>query len=244
MIIKPDHISSKYYDNFLSYQIESGINDRIYHLYQRVKKLGLRSGSSVLEIGCGIGSLTSLLSKKIKHGNYEAMDASQKSIDFAEKHLRNSKLALTACDVLEYTPIHQPFDFILMFDVMEHIPKENYELLFSKISGWMNDQSILVINIPNPEYILYDQRNQPDVLQEIDQPVYIDRLLTVGKNTLLDLSYFETYSIWVKNDYQFLILKKHSAFKEVKMAETKTVLEKTLNRLKREWKNHRYTYPQ
>ena len=237
------YTSNSFYDTFISYQIESGINDRIYHVYRQVKKLGLRSDSSVLEIGCGIGSLTSLLVKKVKHGTYEALDASHKSIDFARKRLRNSKLVFTACDVMEYTPIHQPFDFILMIDVLEHIPKENYGLLFSKISGWMNDQSVLVINIPNPEYILFDQRNQPDVLQEIDQPVFVDELLPICKNTSLDLVHFETYSIWVKGDYQFLVFKKHSSFKEIQIAGTRTFFEKAINRLHREWKKYRHPYP-
>jgi cyclopropane fatty-acyl-phospholipid synthase-like methyltransferase len=197
----------------------------------------------VLEIGCGIGSLTSLLIKKINHGTYEALDASRKSIDFAKKHLCNSTLVFTACDVMEYTPIHQPFDFILMIDVLEHIPKENYRLLLSKISGWMHDQSVLVIHIPNPEYILYDQANQPGVLQEIDQPVYVDELLPICKNTFLDLVHFETNSIWVKNDYQFLVFKKHSSFKEIKIAGTRTFFEKAINWLHRKWKKYRHPYP-
>ena len=71
----------EFYDNFIAYQIESGNNDRIYSCYKRMKKHGIHNNSSVLEIGCGIGVLTYLLSRKIKNGTIESMDLSEKSID-------------------------------------------------------------------------------------------------------------------------------------------------------------------
>jgi len=77
--------SPEFYDNFISYQIESGVNDRIYDCYKRMKKQGINNNSSVLEIGCGIGVLTYLLSRKIKKGVIEAIDLIEKSVDYAKK---------------------------------------------------------------------------------------------------------------------------------------------------------------
>ena len=241
--MKSKNTGGNFYDDFVKYQIESGINDRIYHLFQQVKTVGLKPNSKVLEIGCGIGSLTYLLNKKVRHGKYEAVDISPKSIEYAKKHLLKLNLSLTAGNILDYDPTNQPFDFILMFDVLEHIPSENYESLFSKISAWMNEQSMLLINIPNLNYILYDQEHQPEVLQEIDQPVFIDQLTLVFKTVLLELIHFETYSVWVKDDYHFLMVRKNSPFKEVKVSDTRNIFDKIINRLGREWRKYRYNYP-
>ena len=76
---------SEFYDNFITYQIKTGINDRIFGLYKRVCSLSISNNDRILEIGCGIGSLTYLLSQKVKKGKIEAIDISPKSIEFAKK---------------------------------------------------------------------------------------------------------------------------------------------------------------
>ena len=78
----------------------------------------------------------------------------------------------------------------------------------------MNENSLLLVNIPNPNYIIYDQKHNPQALQETDQPIFTDRLANVLAMASLEIEYLETYSIWVKNDYQFLIIKKRKEFVE------------------------------
>lgn len=64
----------EFYDAYVSRQQESGINDRIYGLYKRLIKSGLNKNSNVLELGCGIGAMTYLLSRMVKTGIVEAVD--------------------------------------------------------------------------------------------------------------------------------------------------------------------------
>src|SRR5450631_2039103 len=130
--------SAEFYDDFISYQINSGINDRIYQLYKRLCRLGISSDTNILEIGCGIGTLTYLLSCKIKRGRIEAVDISKKSIEFAQSNLNRPNILFFAADILEFKPGFSGFDFLLLFDVIEHIPEEDHITLFRKISGWMN----------------------------------------------------------------------------------------------------------
>jgi len=127
----------------------------------------------VLEIGCGIGTLTYLLLKKIRTGRIESVDISPKSIAFAQQHLKAANLTFHTADFLGFEPQYKLFDRILLFDVLEHIPLEQHGRVFQRINRWMSDESLLLINIPNPAYILYDQKNNPAALQETDQPVYI-----------------------------------------------------------------------
>ena len=56
----------EFYDPFYSKKENIVINDRIYNLFKRVKKAGINTNSSVIELGCGAGGLTFLLSKVIK----------------------------------------------------------------------------------------------------------------------------------------------------------------------------------
>src|ERR1035437_7967928 len=121
-----------FYNNFMSYQIKSGINDRIYNLKKRLDKLGIKNYSNILEIGCGIGSMTYLLTRKVRRGKIESVDISPESINYAKQHLKRPNLQLTSADVMQYEPVNHPFDYILMFDALEHIPIENHALLRSE----------------------------------------------------------------------------------------------------------------
>ena len=104
----------EFYDNFITYQIESGINDRIYSCYKRMKKLRIDTNSSVLEIGCGIGVLTYLLSRKIKNGTIESMDLSEKSVAYASKHILQKNISFSASNIFDFSPKKKQFDFITL----------------------------------------------------------------------------------------------------------------------------------
>ena len=235
--------SAEFYDKFITYQAESGINDRIYGLYRRLCQTRLTADNSLLEVGCGIGTLTYLLLQKITRGKIEATDISPASIAFAQKYLRAANLTLSAADILHFEPQSKIFDRVLLFDVLEHIPVEQHAAVFQRISKWMNNDSLLLINLPNPAYILFEQKHNPSALQETDQPVYLDALSAAMGAALLDIKSVETYSVWVKDDYQFLIARKRREFKEVLLRDHRNLFQKGIVWLGRKWRKLRFPYP-
>lgn len=235
--------SSQFYDEFINYQIQTGINDRIYSLYKRLCSIGISERTNILEIGCGIGSLTYLLSGKIRKGTIEAVDISSKSIEYAKKNIVRPNVHFYASDILGYKPEHSGFDFVLLFDVLEHIKEEEHTILFQKIAEWTHPGSILLINLPNPYYILFDQKNQPQVLQEIDQPIFIDKLATHLSEAFWNIEYFETYDVWVKSDYQFLKASKKAEFTETLLSLKRSKYEKVIYHLSKILRKLYYKYP-
>ncbi len=238
--------SAKFYDEFITYQVKSGINDRIYSLYKRLLKDGLTTDMNILEIGCGIGVMTYLMSRKVKNGKIEALDLSPKSIEYAQSNLKQSNIEFTAANILdskEFLPRNGPFDKITLFDVIEHIPLDDHPELFQKISGWMDDDSSLLINIPNPRSIIYDQEHNPDALQEVDQAIFLDQLTSNLSKASLEVEQFETYSIWMKNDYNFIVVKKCKDFEEHLLRDQQTIKEKIILRLKRDFRRISNRYP-
>jgi len=235
--------SAEFYDNYLSYHIRSGINDRIYFLYKRLKKIGLDKSDKVLEIGCGIGALTFLLSKIITTGKIEAIDISPRSIAFAQEHIKSKQVFFLTQDVLNFIPSSTSFDKILLFDVLEHIPADDHPAVFSHIASWLKQDGYLLINLPNPEYILYDQKNNPEALQELDQPVYLEQLLPILTKCSLELLLFEALSVWVKNDYHLLMLRKKQEFKEEFLSAERSLLEKGLLKFARISRKIKYRFP-
>ena len=231
-----------YYDNLIAGQLESGVNDRIYHLYKRLLRLGLRPDSNVLELGSGIGIMTFLLSKYVTEGKIEAVDVSPRSIGFARQRIKSNNISFVAADIVKYQPAIQNIDFILLFDIIEHIPIDKHNDLFHNIAVNSNEHTKILINIPNPAYLEYDQENNPEALQIIDQPLPLTLLLNNLEKNDLTLIFFETYSIWVEKDYQFFVIEKKKVFKEVKLSAKRTFFQKGLKKLERTYIKLRYNY--
>jgi trans-aconitate 2-methyltransferase len=221
---------AEFYDNFVSSQEATGVNDRIYSLYKRMKKYGLNKHSNVLELGSGIGAMTYLLSKVVKKGKIEAVEISSKSVEYAKAKNKRSNVQFFNSDIVDYKPKLSAINFISLFDIIEHIPKERHFDLFKNISSYMNDDTILLINIPNPAYIEYDKKHNPEVLQVIDQAIYVDFLLQNLQENDLDIFYFEKYSIWVEDDYIFYAIEKKKEFKEHEIHQDRSLIEKALKK--------------
>lgn len=234
--------SAKFYDEFNAESAKSPINKRIIGLYKRILKNGLTTDSVNLEIGCGPGKMTYLLSKKIKEGVIEATDISPRSIEIAKTKIKNPNVHFKVSDALEYTPVNESFDNIFLFDVLEHIPEDQHPYLFRKIGKWMKDDSSILINIPNPNYILFAKKYRPESLQEIDQSITLDNLSRAIYHAGLEISFFETYSIWAENDYQFIIVKKQTSYMEKLLSNKRNIFQKAIVRLVREYRNLRYRY--
>ncbi|MGZ3919416.1 MAG: class I SAM-dependent methyltransferase [Bacteroidia bacterium] len=232
----------EFYNEYVDKQQDVGINERIYEMYRRLKKRGLHSGSNVLELGCGIGTLTYLLAKTVKSGQIEAVDISTQSIEFAKQRLKQNNLHLEAHDVVDYVPKLKNIDFITLFDVIEHIPMERHDELFRNLGKLVNDHTLILINIPSPAAIQYDIDNDPSALQVIDQPLPIDFIVNNIVKNGLSLMSFENHSIWAEHDYQFFVIAKNKKYKEIKLSSKRSFFEKAINKIKRTIAGWKYRY--
>lgn len=221
-----------FYNEYVDHQQDVGINERIYELFNRMKKYGLNSSSNVLELGCGIGTLTFLLSKTVSSGKIESVDISTQSVEFAKKRLTNSNLTLTAHDVVNYQPKLKDIDLITLFDVIEHIPMERHNELFANLGKMVSDKTFILINIPSPAAIQFDIENAPDILQVVDQPLPTDFIVNNIVSNGLELLSFENHSIWAEYDYQFFVIRKARKYKEVKLSSKRSFFQKAKNKIR------------
>lgn len=231
-----------YYNNFMKYQISSGVNDRIHSLYKRLLAIGMHRESNVLELGCGIGAMTYLLSRKVRTGRIEAVDISDHSIAFARSKIKRKNIEFYVDDITSYTPKLSACDYILLFDVLEHIPTVDHPRFFANLAEIAIDKTKILINIPNPEYIKYDLRNNREVLQIIDQPIPLTDIVKNANENGLEILKFETYSVWVEDDYQFIMLRKNKEFDENKLSDQRNILQKVGYKLKWIYLSWKYRY--
>lgn len=231
-----------FYDEYVETQLESGINDRVYGLFHRMKKRGLHANSQVLELGCGIGSLTFLLSKIITHGKIEAVDLSPASVALAKKKINSKNVAFFTQDIVDFKSSLTKIDFITLFDIIEHIPIEQHPEMFHHLRKNCQDDTRIFINIPNPSYLQFEMEHEPESLQIIDQPILLPPLIDHIEKAGFELVYFETYSVWVEKDYQFMELVPRKNFELKKLSDQRTILEKAGKKMWRSFLKWRYPF--
>ncbi|MBP5983327.1 MAG: class I SAM-dependent methyltransferase [Fluviicola sp.] len=166
----------EYYDDFINHQEKIGISTRQRIIAKNVKKVGVKNDANILEIGCGIGTVSKLLIKMIPNGQFVGCDISPKSIAYAKQFNPNNNAAFIVTDMSDFT--HDlKFDLVVFPDVLEHIPVDQHFNLFENVAKVCSSNAKWYINIPEPHALNYSRENNPELLQIIDQSLSMQDLL-------------------------------------------------------------------
>lgn len=201
--------SAAFYDDYVDRQMAVGVNQRHREITRWLGEAGLRPTDRILEIGCGIGTLTGLLAEQVAAGGeVVAVDLSPRSIDVARRRLSGCPhVTLRAGDALELE-LPGKFGVVVLPDVIEHIPLELHPALFHRVREWLEPNGFALLHYPNPHYLQWCREHRPEVLQLVDQPIHADRLLADACPAGLYLDFLKTYSIWIhEGDYVVAVLR-------------------------------------
>ena len=107
----------------------------------------LSDGQSVLELGCGWGSLSLYMAEKFPNSQITAVSNSRTQKQFidtqaGERSIRN--LRIITADMNEFEA-HGRYDCVVSVEMFEHM--HNYELLLSRIASWMKPNTKLFVHI-------------------------------------------------------------------------------------------------
>ncbi|MBD3628086.1 class I SAM-dependent methyltransferase [Cyclobacterium sp.] len=201
---------AQFYDEYANNQIRIGVNSRHLSIIDKLIRSGLKPHHRVLEIGCGIGTVSHLIAKKTPKGSVLAVDISPKSIDQARKTWSNlTNLTFEVSDMKGFQKEGDTFDFIVLPDVLEHIPVSDHFSLFETISRHSNNNTVIFIHIPAPRFLEWMIEHEPEKLQVIDQPLdTADLVKNISANDFY-LEKMETYSVYYEEkDYQYFVFRK------------------------------------
>jgi len=219
MTVSEQEVAS-YYDDYAARQKAVGFNLRQYTLVEKLIELGMTTKSNVLEIGCGVGQVSALIAGTVEEGQIVACDISPKSIEEARAlNVLTPSIHFEAADMLDMDFTKYSFDFISMFDVLEHIPEEKLAQIFARLAMHMHEDTQLLINIPNPAFLEQIIENEKDKTQIIDQPLPADDIMNAAYENGLILDFFTTHDIWQKKDYQLMLFTKPKAYVVEKISE-------------------------
>ena len=196
-----------YYDQYVDRQVRAGVNERHFSIRDLVVKNAPQQDIRILEMGCGIGTVTGLLATAYPHGSILAMDMSPASIEHAiATFAKVPNVRFVTGDVVE-TPISGQFGLIVLPDILEHIPLDLHLKLFKRFTNLLKEGGRVIIHSPDPFYSDWVRTNRPELMQVVDLALHFPQLITTVHDAGLTVLSLERYSIWSDMpDYFSLVL--------------------------------------
>lgn len=200
----------EFYNTFKEHQKKLGVNIRHRTIFKNLKTAGLKPSSNVIEVGCGIGTVSSLILNYLSEGKFVGIDISSESIDLAKKINAKYKNAEFLVNDMGQFSHATKFDFVVLPDVLEHIPVEQHDNLFKVLSSVTSKDAVVLINIPEPNCLNWIRRQYPEKLQIIDQSLSMQDLLNNSYPHGFKLFSMNSYSLqYTEPDYTSIVLKKN-----------------------------------
>ena len=117
---------------------------QIHKLELIAKKLHLKPGMKVLDIGCGFGGLAKYLAKN--YGvSVVGCTISKEQAQFGEKLCEGLPVHFELCDYQKFR-VAEKFDRIVSVGFMEHVGKFNYETLYKIAEDALTDDGIFLLH--------------------------------------------------------------------------------------------------
>ena len=120
----------------------------------------LTDGDSILELGCGWGSLTCYMASKLPNSKITAVSNSKDQKEHILNRCKNQGLdniEVITADMNDFETENN-YDRVVSIEMFEHM--RNYKELLSKISSWLNDDGKLFIHIFTHQSVVYPFENQ------------------------------------------------------------------------------------
>jgi len=225
--------TTDYYNNFAMYMVKTGINIRHRTIFHELVKAGLKRNMKVLEVGCGIGQVTSLVSQYLRKGSITAIDISPENIKIAKDNFPWGNIQFIVGDICSFY-LGGTYDFVVFPDSLEHIPVGCYKDIFEKLSRHVHPDGTIFINTPDPYFQDYMTWHHPDKQQIVDESVH-DFVIT---EHLCPNHFFihslKRYSLAHRQpDYQQLILKVSNSYSTIeKLSWIELAYKEILSRMK------------
>ncbi len=186
--------------------LEQAQTNKLAHI---VKKLNLKPGQRVLDIGCGWGGLSRYIAKEVGcevHG----ISLASNQIEYCKKKSRESKLDnLLSYELCDYREVKGTWDRIVNIGFFEHVSPKFYKAFFTRIHDLLKDNgdslclthTIATTNPPGPpnpfiEKYIFNGGKVPSASQ-ITKAIEKSGLVISGWESLID-HYNLTLDHWRK----------------------------------------------
>ena len=182
--------------------LENAQQNKIDHI---IRKLNLKPGQKVLDIGCGWGGMAFEIARQ-SQCEVTGISLSENQINYCKKKAKDlnmdNQVHFELCD---YRKVDKKFEKIVSVGAFEHFGKKFYKTFFNKIENIMTDDGICLLHTigsvdePGPAQSWIQKRIFPGgiipSLSEIVGPIEKTSLIIADCETLIN-HYNQTLKVW------------------------------------------------
>jgi len=123
--------------------LEDAQQNKINHI---IKKLNLKPGNKVLDIGCGWGGMAFEIARQ-SQCEVTGISLSENQIKYCKEKSKELNLDnQVSFELLDYRSVNSKFDRIVSVGAFEHFGKKFYKTFFKKIKSIMNDDGVCLLH--------------------------------------------------------------------------------------------------
>ena len=111
------------------------------------KRAGIEDGQKIMDLGCGWGSFSLYAAMRFPNAHITAVSNSNNQRNYIEEKARQKgirNLQVITCDINDLA-LEEKFDRVVSIEMFEHM--RNYQELFQKVAGFLNDQGKLFVHV-------------------------------------------------------------------------------------------------
>jgi cyclopropane-fatty-acyl-phospholipid synthase len=132
------------------------------------ERADLKNGQSILELGCGWGSLSLWMAEYYPQSSITAMSHSKTQKAYIDSEIKRrglNNLKVITSDINDFDPSMQ-FDRIISVEMFEHL--RNHSLLFERMNNWLKDEGHIFIHVfaHKKESYLFEVEHNRDWMAE------------------------------------------------------------------------------
>ena len=183
--------------------LETAQQNKINHI---IKKLNLKSGQKVLDIGCGWGGMTFEIARQ-SQSEVTGISLSENQIIYCNKKAKELNMGnQVRFELADYRSLKNKYDRIVSVGAFEHFGKKFYKTFFKKITNIMQDDGICLlhtigsVDAPSSAQPFIQKRIFPGgivpSLSEIIKPIEKTGLVLTDCETLIH-HYDKTLKAWL-----------------------------------------------
>ena len=124
---------------------------------------------NILELGCGTGNLSVLLSTRYENATIRMIDISSDSLQSCEQRFSSSsRLVFQQADFRELEFDESQFDLIISSIAVHHLTSEEKRVMFGKIDRWLARDGVFAYA---DQHAGADRRSQPQTHRKLESVV-------------------------------------------------------------------------
>jgi len=202
-----------YYDEHVKNKLKDYIkvNPRIEFAWKTITDNAPANPLRILEVGCGMGSISSRMSKRWPDAKVTGIDISTLSIQIAQKLFGSTKIDFRET-ILTPETFNEQFDLIIFMDVYEHIAVADRPAVHAALLKILRNKGRVILSVPTPHNLKWSLVNKPETMQPVDEHISFEVIGKLASDTGTEVMLYDIKSVWNTGDYAHIVLEKNDDF--------------------------------